>query len=97
MGKATEITDEKLDKYFSITERAIAKAKANIAKSEELQGRAYEFLNMAESYLSDAKHFREKGDYVSAFGAVNYAHAWLDAGARIGLFDVHDSELFAAD
>jgi len=53
---------------------------------------------MAKRYYSDAKHFRDKGDYVTAFAALNYAHGWLDAGARIGLFDVdHDSELFTVD
>ncbi len=52
---------------------------------------------MAERYFSDAKHFREQGNYVLSLAAVNYAHAWLDAGARIGLFKVKDTELFAAD
>ena len=37
----------------------------------------------------------EKGNYVLAFGALNYAHGWLDAGARLGLFDVdEDDQLF---
>ncbi len=55
-------------------------------------------FDMAKRYFSDAQHFREKGDYVNAFAAVNYAHGWLDAGARLGLFDVgHDSELFTVD
>ena len=37
-------------------------------------------------------------DYVTAFAALNYAHGWLDAGARIGVFDVnHDSKLFTVD
>ncbi|MBI3051360.1 DUF357 domain-containing protein [Candidatus Woesearchaeota archaeon] len=88
-----QITDSKLDKYFSVTERAIEKAKANHDGGKV----ALDFLDMAERYLSDARHFRQKGDYVSAFGAVNYAHAWLDAGARIGAFRVNDSSLFASD
>jgi hypothetical protein len=50
---------------------------------------------MANAYYSDAKHFREKGDFVNAFACVNYAHGWLDCGARIGLFDVGgDDKLF---
>lgn len=53
---------------------------------------------MAKRYFSDAQHFKEKGDIVTAFAALNYAHGWLDAGARLGLFDVgHDSELFTVD
>lgn len=42
---------------------------------------------MAESYYADAKHFYEKGKYVDAFACVNYAHGWLDAGVRFGIFD----------
>jgi hypothetical protein len=50
---------------------------------------------MAKAYFEDAKHFRETGDFVNAFACVNYAHGWLDAGARLGLFDVGgDDRLF---
>ena len=52
---------------------------------------------MASNYISDAHFFHNKKDFVNAFAALNYAHGWLDAGARLGLFDVHDSELFTAD
>ena len=92
-----EVTSEKLDKYFDVTRRAIKKAKSAKSGDSEKGKIAEDFLQMAENYLSDAVHFQKKGDFVSAFGAVNYAHAWLDAGARIGAFDVHDDELFAAD
>ncbi len=97
MEAEKEITSEKLEKYFSVTDKAIKKAKSAISRSPEKKKAAEDFLDMAERYLSDAKHFRGKGDFVSAFGAVNYAHAWLDAGARLGFFEVHDDELFAAD
>ena len=54
-------------------------------------------LDMAQRYYDDAKHFRDKGDIVTAFAALNYAHGFLDAGARMKLFDVKDSRLFASD
>ncbi len=89
------ITDEILDKYFKITERARKKIKIAPPQSSHLYSIAEDFLNMADSYIQDSKYFREKGDYIRAFGAVYYAHAWLDAGARLGLFDVGDDhELF---
>ncbi len=93
-----EVTDEKLDKYFALTKEALAKVKI----PENLNGKdkniAEDFLQMAKSYYSDAKHFREKGDYPTALAAASYAHAWLDAGARQGIFDVdHDSRLFTVD
>ena len=93
-----EITDEKLDKYFDVTSRAIAKVKIADEQKIDWNAKAEDFLDMAKRYFSDAKHFREKGDIVTAFAALNYAHGWLDAGARLGLFDVDgDSELFTVD
>ena len=49
---------------------------------------------MVSNYLSDAKHFEEKGDLVNAFAALNYAHGWLDAGVRLDVFNVKDDKLF---
>ena len=92
-----EITDEKLDKYFDITGQALKKAKENISKDSSKKEFAADFLDMVQRYYNDAKYFREKDDYVNAFAALSYAHGWLDAGARIGLFDVHDSKLFTVD
>ena len=82
------VTEERIERYLDITARAMAKLK--IAAPERSFGRkmADDFLNMAASYYEDAKHFRDVGDLVTAFAAVNYAHGWLDCGARIGLFDV---------
>ncbi len=90
------VTDEKLDKYFSVTEEALAMVREK-GLDDERQEEAEDFLDMADRYHRDAKHFREKGDKVTAFAALNYAHGWLDAGARIGLFKVKDSRLFTVD
>jgi len=91
------ITKEKLAKYFDVTSRALEKVRAAMptAKGERLK--ADILLDMAERYFSDAKHFEAKGDAVNAFACLNYAHGWLDSGARLGLFDVHDNNLFTAD
>lgn len=89
------VTEEKIDRYLSITEKALKKLK--VATPERSFGKklADDFLNMATSYYNDAKHFREEGDLVTAFAAVNYAHGWIDCGARIGLWDVGcDDQLF---
>lgn len=93
-----EITDKKLDRYFDVTGRALKKVKIGKQKDFSWKAAADDFLDMAQRYYDDAKHFRKKGDIVTAFAALNYAHGWLDAGARLGLFDVgHDSELFTVD
>jgi len=90
------ITKDKLRKYFNITEKAFSAAKEAL-ENLELEGARDDFLDMVKRYISDAKHFEEKGDVVNAFAAVTYAHGWLDAGARIGLWDVKDSRLFTVD
>jgi hypothetical protein len=94
--KVDVICDKRLDKYFGITNKALGIVKA-AEKDSARMSEALDFLDMAERYFSDANHFRNNGNYVLAFAAVNYAHAWLDAGARLKLFKVSDSELFAAD
>ena len=91
-----QITSEKLKKYFSVTEKALEKAEASGNRSGFVKERK-DFLDMIKRYVSDARHFEEKGDIVNAFACLNYAHGWLDAGARIGIFDVHDSKLFTVD
>ena len=90
------ISAERLEKYFGITKEAIdmVKEKGLDAKRKE---QAEDALDMAERYYSDAQHFRKKGDIVTAFAALNYAHGWLDCGARLGLFKVKDSRLFTVD
>jgi len=89
------ITKEKLKAYFSITQEALdmVKDKLDPSRLEE----AEDFFDMASRYFRDAKHFYEKDDYVNAFAALNYAHGWLDAGARIRLFKVNDNRLFTVD
>ena len=93
-----EVSKEKLKKYFNVTEKALKIVKISPPKKTHLHKAAIDFLDMAERYFKDAKHFEKKGDYVTAFAALNYAHGWLDAGARIGLFDVnHNNKLFTVD
>jgi uncharacterized protein len=91
------IKTENLIKYFKITAEALDKVH-NSDKDIDNSEKVKDFLLMAESYFNDAKYFAfEKKDFVLAFAALNYAHAWLDAGARIGLFKVKDSRLFTVD
>jgi uncharacterized protein len=89
-----EITEEKLKKYISVTKRAISAAEKSSNKTSFNRA---DCLDMIQRYFSDALHFKEKGDFVNAFACLNYAHGWLDACARIGIFDVHDNTLFTVD
>ena len=87
-----KITKEKLDKYFKLTSSALKEVKKNIAKSKKKE--AKEIILMVSNYLSDAKYFYDKNDFINAFAAINYSHGWLDSGVRLGIFDVKDNRLF---
>ncbi|MDP2946763.1 MAG: DUF357 domain-containing protein [Nanoarchaeota archaeon] len=89
-----QLTKEKVLKYIKLTEKALAKIKFKKNLDPYLQKAAEEFLEMAKCYYSDSKYFLEKDQLVNAFGAINYAHGWLDAGSKLGVFNVRDSKLF---
>ncbi len=90
--KNENITKEMIEKYRKITQKALDIAR--VSQSKGKQSEAKEILTMAESYMSDSKHFESKNDLINAFGAIYYAHGWLDCGARLRIFDVSDSSLF---
>jgi uncharacterized protein len=80
-------------KYDRVTRAALAMAEA----APQRDPRAKEVLLMARSYVSDSQHFYEQGDVARSLAALSYAHGWLDCGARLQLFEVHDSTLFTVD
>ncbi len=94
MKLSDTITLERIERYLSLT--AEARSKATPSTSSKLdEDRLNEMLRMCDDYVADARHFASEGDLVSSFGAINYAHAWLDAAVRIGLMDGHgDDEMF---
>ena len=55
---------------------------------------AEEIISMVTNYLSDSEYFEKSKKLVDGFAAINYAHGWLDAGVRLGIFAVDDSRLF---
>ncbi len=90
--KKDKISEEKIDKYYNLTSNALEIVKKSLKKSREKE--AHEIIIMVECYLSDSVHFKEKNDYVNSFACLNYAHGWLDAGARLRIFNVKDKKLF---
>jgi hypothetical protein len=84
-----------LKKDLEITKLALNKVKIIAPEKSYANYIAKDFLEMAISYFEDAHHFKENNDELRAVACVNYAHAWLDAGARLGIFDVdEDDRLF---
>lgn len=91
--KNCEITLSKIKKYYDMTNKALKIAKKSIMSNKEIE--AHEITLMVESYLSDSQYFVKKGDLVNAFACLNYAHGWIDCGARLKIFDVKDNNLFS--
>ena len=90
-----DLTD-KTDRYEELLARAVSVAEVAPPDGTPLARAGAEYLEMAESYLSDGRHFRADDDLPTALAAFSYGHAWLDAGARLGLFNVPtDGDLFA--
>ena len=80
--------EEKTDRYERLLAEAFDAAEVAPPEGTPMHDAAEECAEMAESYLEDGRHFREEDDPVNALASFSYGHAWLDAGARIGLFDV---------
>ena len=84
--------EEKVDRYEGLLADALAAADAVPPAGTPLAAAADEYEEMARAYLDDGRHFRAENDPVNALAAFSYGHAWLDAGARLGLFDVPTSD-----
>ena len=89
----TSLTVERVESYLDITRRARAKATPLVEAPSEEEAHLAVMLRMADDYASDAQHFLKPGDLVRAFGAINYAHAWIDAGVKIGWLDGHGDDV----
>jgi hypothetical protein len=86
---------EKTDRYERMLTEALAAATATAPAGTPLGTAAADCEEMARSYLEDGRHFRAEDDLVNALASFSYGYGWLDAGVRMGLFDVpDDSHLF---
>jgi hypothetical protein len=87
--------NEKTNRYMLMLQRALGNVTIATGERSYLNTIAKDYLNMARSYYNDGVHFMKNDDYVNALACFSYGHAWLDAGARLGVFTVEDETLFA--
>ena len=88
-----KLTRERVQKYLDITSRARKKATPLVEEDSQEGKKLVILLRMADDYSFDARHFLNNGDFVRAFGAINYAHAWIDAGVKLGFLDGHGDDV----
>jgi hypothetical protein len=93
MEDKERVTLERVQHYLGITAKARAKATPIPDEGTSEREVLDRLLRMADDYAADAAYFMQEGDLVRAFGAINYAHAWIDAGVKLGLLDGHDDDV----
>ncbi|MCW7070160.1 MAG: DUF357 domain-containing protein [Methanophagales archaeon] len=60
--------EERIKKDIALFEESIT----------ELGEGDWEVLELARAYCEDARYYLAKGDYLTAFGCINYAHGLID-------------------
>jgi len=81
---------ERVEHYIAKAKPLFEKLEVITKKPEDIDWEylVKEFQDMTLRYWKDALYFYERGEYVNALAALEYAEGWLDAGKRIGIFKV---------
>ena len=80
--------DEKTHRYRRMLAAALAAVRTAPDASGPLHAGAEEFRAAAESWYAEGVERLEAGDLPAALARFSYGYAWLDAGARAGLFAI---------
>lgn len=86
--------NEKVKRYECLLKKALKKAEFAPIQNSHMYVVAQDYHTMAKSYYEDGMHFIQIDDPVNALICFSYGHAWLDAGAKLGVFNVDDENLF---
>ena len=87
--------EDRVRRYIEIEEKALERLSISVPENSLMREFASNSMEMIRSYFSDAKYFRERGDLLNAFAALNYSYGWIDCLVRFGVFDGHgDNKLF---
>ena len=65
---------ERIKKDLALFEESVIELDSLALAANEEQ-----VVDQAKRYYEDTKYYLEKGDYVTAFGCINYAHGLLDS------------------
>ncbi len=87
------ITKTKIEIYHQISLKALEISKKSVVEGKNNE--AQSIFIIVECYLKDSVYFKNKKDYINSFACLNYAHGWLDCGARLKIYKVNDNNLFS--
>ena len=79
-----EEAKKKLDRYIKATERVFASMEIMPPADTNLQRLMDENISSSKIYLSDSKHYLEKGDYITALVCIAYCEGLIDACKNLG-------------
>lgn len=77
----------RVDRYIAIEEKALSKISIAVPENSFLMEFASNALTMIRAYFSDAIHFRDNGELINSFAALNYSYGWIDSLVRLGVLD----------
>ena len=69
------------------TEKWLSRAKEKREEIVLVDNTKEDMLKNADAYISDAKHFLEKGDLIRAFEAVTWSWSIMELCLDLGIFD----------
>jgi len=75
----------KLDKYLKNAEGLFEGVFVCSGVGVDAEAAGKVMLDSALNYYHDARHFYERGEFINALAALEYAEGWLDAGKAIGV------------
>lgn len=91
------VINQRLIKNLDILKEILAKAKLASENLNITNSTKGEFIDIIEKYIDNAENFFKKEDLIESFISLSYAHGWLDAGGKVGIFDLSDLRLFKDD
>jgi len=71
---------------------ALFQENVRLARSINLADGEMKIIELAEMYASDTASFMRKGDYVTAFSSIEYAHGLLDAVLKLKGKDPYEDD-----
>ena len=74
---------ERVQAYITNVEKAL-----NEIKEKDIDDKYKTLVELAETYLSDAKYYYEKGDYITSLACIAYAEGLIDSLRFIGVLDI---------
>lgn len=69
------------------TEKWLEKAEKEVVNLKPLNQKGEEFITNIKAYISDCKHFLDKGDLINAFESIVWSFSWIEIGKELEILE----------